>query len=145
MIELRTATVEDAEAVARLFRRSRAVLTFLPELHTLEEDLAFVRDHLIALQRVTVAEVEGRLAGFMAETPGWVEHLYLEPDMRGLGVGSALLGAAMARQAELTLWVFAENWPARRFYERHSFVAVEFTEGARNESRLPDVRYEWKG
>ena len=34
------------------------------------------------------------------------------------------------------------NAGARRFYERNSFVAVEFTDGNGNEEREPDVRYE---
>ncbi len=141
-IATRPAEASDAEAVAGLFRRSRALLAFLPELHSAAEDLQFVRDRLIARQRVTLAEYEGSLAGFVAETPGWIEHLYLEPDRRGMGIGSALLGEVMARQKTISLWVFAENWPARRFYERHGFVPVECTDGAANEARLPDIRYE---
>jgi hypothetical protein len=34
--------------------------------------------------------------------------------------------------------------PARRFYERHGFVAVEHTDGAGNEEREPDVRFLWR-
>jgi hypothetical protein len=35
------------------------------------------------------------------------------------------------------------NAAARRFYERHGFVEVMSTDGARNEEREPDVRLEW--
>lgn len=144
MIALRPAAVADAAAIAALFRRSRAVLDFLPELHTAEEDLGFVRDVLLAEQRVTVAERGGVLAGFMAEHEGWITQLYLEPAVRRGGIGSALLADAQARNAELMLWCFAENAAARAFYERHGFVAVEFTDGAGNEARRPDVRYWWR-
>ncbi|MDP9464580.1 MAG: GNAT family N-acetyltransferase, partial [Actinomycetota bacterium] len=41
----------------------------------------------------------------------------------------------------LQLWTFESNDRARRFYERHGFTAVEFTDGAGNEERWPDVRY----
>ena len=82
MIELRLAAPDDAAAVAVLFRRSRALLTFLPELHTAEEDLWFVRNVLIGEQRVTLAERHGKLAGFMAEADGWITQLYLDPDLR---------------------------------------------------------------
>jgi hypothetical protein len=44
----------------------------------------------------------------------------------------------------LGLWAFQVNKPARRFYERHGFVAVTFTDGSGNEEREPDVRYEWR-
>ena len=42
------------------------------------------------------------------------------------------------------LWTFEGNHRARRFYEQRGFVAVEFTDGSRNEERTPDVRYQWK-
>ena len=144
MIALRFAKPGDAEAITALFRRSRALLDFLPELHTAEEDLGFVRNVLIATQRVTLAERDGRLLGFMAEEEGWITQLYLDPDERRGGVGSVLIADAKVRNGALTLWCFAENWAARAFYEKQGFVAVEFTDGARNEARRPDVRYRWE-
>lgn len=36
------------------------------------------------------------------------------------------------------------NESARRFYERHDFVAAEYTDGHGNEEREPDVRYVWR-
>ncbi|HEV2517808.1 MAG TPA: GNAT family N-acetyltransferase [Devosia sp.] len=145
MIELRRATAADAPAIAALFRRSRAVLSFLPELHTADEDLWFVRTVLIGEQRVTLAVREGQLLGFMAEHEGWITQLYLDPGVRRGGVGSALLADAKSRNPELTLWCFAQNAAARAFYEAQGFVVVEETDGAGNEARLPDVRYWWRG
>lgn len=144
MIALRRAVAADAPAIAALFRRSRAVLTFLPELHTADEDLWFVRDVLIGQQRVTLAERQGQLLGFMAEHQGWITQLYLDPEVRRSGVGSVLLGDAKARNPELTLWCFAENAAARAFYAAQGFVVVEETDGAGNEARLPDVRFWWR-
>jgi GNAT superfamily N-acetyltransferase len=141
---LRLAQPGDAEAITALFRRSRALLAFLPDLHSAEEDLWFVRNVLIAMQRVTLAERDGQLLGFMAEEEGWVTQLYLDPDARRGGVGSALIADAKARNGALTLWCFAENAAARAFYEKQGFVAVEFTDGAGNEAKRPDVRYSWE-
>jgi hypothetical protein len=42
------------------------------------------------------------------------------------------------------LWTFQANAPARRFYERHGFGAVEFGDGSGNEEGEPDVRYVWE-
>ena len=144
MIGLRQARADDAPAVAASFRRSRALLVFLPELHTADEDLWFVREVLIGQQRVVLAEQDGVLLGFLAEHDGWVTQLYLAPEVRGRGIGTALLEDAKRRNAALELWCFAQNLPARAFYEARGFVAVEFTDGARNEARLPDVRYRWE-
>lgn len=143
MMALRRAVAADAAEIAALFRRSRAVLTFLPELHTADEDLWFVREVLIGQQRVTLAERDGVLLGFMAEHEGWINQLYLDPDVRRGGVGSTLIADAKARNETLTLWCFAENTAARAFYEAQGFVVVEETDGAGNEAGLPDVRYWW--
>ena len=42
----------------------------------------------------------------------------------------------------LRLYTFARNEGARRFYERHGFVAVAFGDGSGNQEGEPDVRYE---
>lgn len=143
MIELRPARPEDAEAIGRLFAASRRLLTFLPELHSVDEDLGFIRDHVMAQCRVTVATRSGVIVGFVAEKPGWIEQLYLDPAQRRSGIGAQLLEAAKRHQARLELWCFAENAPARAFYEKHGFFAVEETDGSRNEAGAPDVRYRW--
>ena len=44
----------------------------------------------------------------------------------------------------LGLWTFQVNKPAHRFYERHGFAVVRYTDGSDNEEREPDVRYEWR-
>jgi hypothetical protein len=42
------------------------------------------------------------------------------------------------------VWVFQQNTPARRFYERRGLHVVELTDGAGNEERTPDALYEWR-
>jgi hypothetical protein len=62
------------------------------------------------------------------------------------GIGDRLIELVRQRQPSgLQLWTFQVNAAARRFYERHGFVAVEWTEGAANEEGEPDVRYVWRG
>ncbi|QQR41278.1 GNAT family N-acetyltransferase [Devosia rhizoryzae] len=79
----------------------------------------------------------------MAETEGWIDHLYLHPDCRGRGIGEALVRQAMSRQERLQLWCFADNHPARRFYERLGFAIERQTSGD-NEEGLPDILYVWQ-
>ena len=69
--------------------------------------------------------------------------LYVHPGAQGRGVGSALLDLAKTTGDRLQLWTFQRNLAARRFYERHGFVLVEETDGARNEEREPDALYRW--
>src|ERR687895_344181 len=81
---VRQATADDVEAIAALFRRSFGTLTFLPTLHTPEEDLEhFTR--MAAEQEVWVWEEAGRLLGFAALNGDEVPALYVEPDAQGRG------------------------------------------------------------
>ena len=41
----------------------------------------------------------------------------------------------------MRLYAFQQNEAARRFYERHGFVAIAFGDGSTNEERCPDVLY----
>ena len=67
------------------------------------------------------------------------------PEAQGRGTGSTLLQKAMeCAGGLLELWTFQRNHAARRFYERHGFTAVVFTDGADNEEREPDVLYRWQ-
>ena len=144
MLSLRPARPEDAEAIGRLFARSRRVLTFLPELHSVAEDLAFIRDLVMVECLVTVASRDGVIVGFLAETPGWIEQFYIDPQQLRTGIGALLLDHAKQRHLSLELWCFRDNVGGRAFYERHGFVPVEATDGARNEAGAPDIRYRWE-
>src|SRR5215469_1111041 len=118
---IRRATTDDVEEIARLYERSFATLDFLPVLHTLDEH-------------------RGWFAKQLAEHEGWV---WDEGGVRG--IGSALLDhAKLSRPGGFTLWTFQQNEGARRFYERHGLVPIQFTDGEGNEEKTPDVRYEWK-
>jgi GNAT superfamily N-acetyltransferase len=132
------------DAIAELFERSFATLDFLPMLHTLDEHrLHFAR--VLAEQEVWLWEEDGRVLGFAAVSDAdELSYLYLEPDERRRGIGSALFDHVKTRRPDgFWFWVFQQNEPARRFYERHGARCVELTDGAGNEERTPDARYVW--
>lgn len=142
-ISLRPAGVADIEAVADLFARSRAAaLPFLPVLHSRDDDIAFFGQY-VAKGQMMLAEVNGRLAGFMAQTPGWIEQLYLEPEQRRLGIGRRLVEQAKTGSDVLQLWCFLDNFAGRRFYEAQGFTEERRTAGD-NEAGLPDVLFRWQ-
>jgi len=143
-IRIRVAGHEDAAPITRVFLDSKATLTFLPTLHTDEETSFFIANIVLRDQDVLVAEADGELFGFIAMHVDMVEHLYVRPDVLGQGIGSALLERAKeSMPSGFRLWVFQENTPARRFYERHGLRLVEETNGSRNEERTPDALYAW--
>jgi ribosomal protein S18 acetylase RimI-like enzyme len=141
---IRRAGLEDVNAIAALFRRSFGTLTFLPTLHTPEEDRAYFRG-IVADHEVWLWEDDGRVLGFAALTADELTHIYVEPDAHGRGIGGALIDRAKERRpGGFQLWVFQQNANARRFYERRGFVLVRETDGSDNEERTPDALYAWR-
>ena len=127
-------------AIAVLLRRTlSAALPWLPVLHTPEEDRAFIAGHVLPTCTVWVAASD-RIVGFIAFRKGWIDHLYVDVDHHGRGIGSALLDKALAAEAELQLWAFQRNRNALRFYQRRGFRIVELSDGERNEEKEPDAR-----
>jgi putative acetyltransferase len=140
---IRRAIPDDAEAVARLHREVRAAcLPYLPDLHDAAETFRYFRDRVFPASEVWVAGA-GAQVGFCAFRPGWVDHLYIRPDCHRRGIGTALLGRAMAANARLRLWTFQRNAPAIAFYRARGFNVVRETDGSGNEEREPDALLEW--
>jgi GNAT superfamily N-acetyltransferase len=135
---IRRATADDVEEIVAIYEPSFALLDFLPQIHTHEEHLAFFG------QCVRESEVYLLGRGFAILDGDWLNHLYVHPDEIGTGVGHALFEHATALRPDgFQFWVFQQNERARRFYEAHGAVAVEFTDGSGNEEKTPDVRYRW--
>ena len=113
-------------------------------MHTEAETREWFSTRVLPAGEVWVAETGGRPVGVMVLRDDWVDQLYIHQEWTGRGVGGRLLDLAKKRRpGGLQLWAFQSNVGARRFYERHGFVAVEETDGSGNEERAPDVRYAW--
>ncbi|MFC9465720.1 GNAT family N-acetyltransferase [Streptomyces coelicoflavus] len=144
---LRRASAADARAAADVWLRSFAAA--LPDVvrpRTDTEVRAYFRHVVVEQYETWVAEAAGgAVVGVMVLEGEELSQLYLAPEWRGIGIGDRFVALARQRRAAgLSLWTFQVNAPARRFYERHGFTAVEWTDGARNEEREPDVRYVWR-
>jgi GNAT superfamily N-acetyltransferase len=152
---LRRATPADAPALAAVHVQTRGVhWPFLPPPPQ-DEVECWLRDELIPRVPTWLLQVEDAVLAFLSlqlsddETLGevlWIRNLYVAHDHVGQGHGSRLLAFALAPEQRggrtVRLWTFQANAKGRRFYERHGFVAVLFTDGAENMERCPDVLYE---
>jgi len=140
---LRPATPQDAPAVAAVHLRSRAeAMPWLPQLHSDEQTLTWVRDVLLGTQRVAVVEDGGALVAYSAVCDGWLEHLYVLPEAQGRGYGRALLERAQDESGgALRLRVFERNAQARAFYAAAGWREV--ARGTGNEEGLPDLTLAW--
>ena len=142
---LRLATAADAQAIAIVHRTAmRVSLSFLPDLHTAEQDLRYFGQKFLPANEVWVAEADGRVVGYLGFDADWINHLYILPDFQAQGIGSALLAKATADGRARKLWTFQQNARARKFYEDRGFVLVKLTDGAGNEEKTPDALYEWR-
>ena len=88
----------------------------------------------------------GEIVGFLAlAEPDHLNHLYLIREHTGRGLGARLLALAKERfSGGMQLWAFPSNTAAIRFYERHGFRQVRWTDGDNDEGE-PDVLLEWPG
>lgn len=142
---IRQAEPGDAEAIARIFRESRAqAMPWLPVLHDPADELDHFRGRVEA-DEVFVVERGGGVAGFAILNGDELDALYVAPEHQRGGVGAALFRHIQELRPErFGFWVFRDNLGARRFYESHGARSLYETDGAENEERTPDVRYEWR-
>ena len=137
MHTVRLATVDDAPAAARLLHDFNtefgsptpgpAVLERrLRELLAEETTLAWVGgDPAVGIALVTL-----RTNVWYDGPVALLDELYVAPDWRGRGVGSAMIGALLTRAGSKN-WGLVEinvdefDHDARRFYERHGFASTE--------------------
>ncbi|SRR6266545_4398477 len=142
---IRRATPEDADAIADVLTAARAEQQWMPRIYTADGDRNFVRTKLMPTHEVWVAEEDGSVVGFAALDGSLLGHIFVHPRAQGRGIGRALMGKTKRLLPDgFTLWTHQPNEQARRFYERAGLVAVEFTDGATNMEKVPDVRYEWR-
>ncbi len=143
--KLRTATQEDAKAIAKVHMAARAeAMPDLPPLHSYEETVDFYETIVPQEYTLHVATDSDAVIGFIAYSKDWVSQLHIMPGQWNKGLGTALLNVAKAQSDHLQLWTFQANERARAFYKKHGFTEVELTDGSRNEEKTPDVRMMWQ-
>lgn len=101
---------------------------------------------IVPQEQVYVAEVRGRLAGFLALKDrggghGYVHQIFVSPECQRHGVGAALMEQAKRlAPAGLRLHTLQRNVQAAAFYERHGFRVVSTGMGRVG---LPNAQYAW--
>jgi GNAT superfamily N-acetyltransferase len=131
------ATVADAATAARLldaFNREYHTPTPGPEVLATRLRRLLTGTGLIALlagnPAVGVALLTLRPNVWYDGPVGLLDELYVAPELRGMGIGSALLAAAESIIRERAGQLFEINVDgadvdARRFYERHGYTSTE--------------------
>lgn len=159
-MDVRQATPADVGAIQRVAERSwtadypeitsrESAVEGVHEWYS-EQRLADEIDRSDAV--VLVAEREGTVVGFAhaawSGRQGDVMRVYVDPDHRDQGVGSALLESTVATLferdvEEVRAMVLADNEPGNEFYREHGFERLAET----HDTRIADEFYEervWK-
>ena len=123
----------------------RATFDFPPS-HPDDEVRTWLATEMLPSHETWVAtDPDERVVALLALSTSMIEQLYVAPDRIGAGIGSRLVALAKERRPTgLELNCFAVNHRARRFYERHGFIAVATGDGSGNQEGQPDIRYAWR-
>ena len=152
-VRIRDATPDDAPAIARVYNQGieDRTATLETELRSAEERAGWLASHgprhpvLLAVDPGGAVLGRGSLNRFNPRAA--YDHVadfsvFVEREMRGRGVGGALLDALEARARaigyhKMVLAAFATNVPGTRLYERRGFATV----GTYHEQGMLDGRW----
>lgn len=120
---IRQATHADHPLLLDIWLRSvRATHHFL-QPSDIDALLPQLRDvYLPAVELWVAVDEQDRPLGFIGLNEQHVEMLFIEPDLRGKGIGRALLDHARGSRGELTVDVNEQNPEAVGFYLHYGFV-----------------------
>lgn len=120
---IRQATNADHPKLLNIWLRSvRATHHFLQE-SDIEALLPQLRDiYLPAVELWVAVDAEDCPLGFIGLNENHVEMLFIEPDLRGKGIGRALLDHARSSRSQMSVDVNEQNPEAVRFYLHYGFV-----------------------
>ena len=121
-------TPELVERLVRVWERSvRATHAFLSESEVAELK-PFVPQAIAGVETLVVAERDDAPVGFMGVQDGRLEMLFLDPEVRGHGLGRQLLEYGIEQLGVTELTVNEQNPHAAGFYEHLGFKTHRRTE-----------------
>ncbi|CAH0133089.1 acetyltransferase [Stenotrophomonas lactitubi] len=122
MTTLRPSRATDGDALVDLWRRAvDATHDFLSAEDRQAID-AEVAGFLPQAPLIVAVDDQDRPQGFMLIDGSHMEALFIDPDVRGTGIGRQLLLHAVARHPQLTTDVNTQNAQAVGFYQRMGFT-----------------------
>jgi L-amino acid N-acyltransferase YncA len=154
-IHIRTASVDDAAAIAEIYNQGieDRVATFETELRTAEDQHAWLQA-IAGCYPAVVAQIDGEIIGWVGAGPyrdrecyrGIGEFsMYVRRDWRRRGVGDLLVAALISEAERLGLWkllsrIFLFNEASRALCHKHGFREVGvYEKHARLDGRWLDV------
>ena len=154
-IHIRTATLDDAAAIAEIYNQGieDRVATYETEPRSAEEQQAWLRS-IGGRYPAVVAQIDGEIVGWAGAGPYRAREcyrgigefsMYVRRDWRGRGVGDLLLAGLTSEAERLGLWkllsrIFPFNEASRALCRKHGFREVGvYEKHARLDGRWLDV------
>ncbi|TYP89294.1 putative acetyltransferase [Sphingobacterium allocomposti] len=98
---------------------------FIPKKYWVENKTLMKADYLPNAE-IYVAEVAGRIDGFVALIKNHIAAFFVRSEQQGKGIGTILLDYARELRSELTLNVYQKNKKSVSFYQAKGFeIAAE--------------------
>jgi len=114
----------DCETVLDIwYRASRVGHPFISDAE-LRRQREEIRTVYIPKAAQWLAEIDGRVAGFIAMLGNFIGGLFVDPGFHRRGVASSLVDFVRRSQPCLTVEVFRDNHIGRAFYEHCGFVLL---------------------
>ena len=147
MTLLRDSTTADTDLLFRVWRRSVDATHDFVAPDDLDRIARLVRDEYLPNAPLTVACAEGgRVVAFLGMTGCTIDSLFVDPDVRGTGVGKALIEHAKRRCPDgLDVEVNEQNSQAVGFYDHLGFTVSKRTPRDRQGKPYPLLVMNWAG
>ncbi|RYZ21398.1 MAG: GNAT family N-acetyltransferase [Chitinophagaceae bacterium] len=114
-----------------------------------EEDIirfrALIPRYVELLDLYCTRDADGAISGFLGTAGGKIEMLFIRPDQRGKGIGSALLRFAVHDLGLRHVDVNEQNGQARTFYLHAGFRIAGRSEKDGMGKPYPLLHLEWEG
>ena len=117
----------DLDGISRVhWRACRIAYRFMGWSYTEDEVRRWYAGKIEEWDWGQIVCAQDMIVAYLAANGAHIDQLFVDPDHQRAGLGSALLAAMLERRLRpATLHVFAENGPARAFYERFGFRQVD--------------------
>lgn len=111
----------DLDACMMIWREASQVAHPFLSPDELDADGDITRAHYIPAARITMAELGGVPAGFIAMKGDYIAALFVHPRYHRKGIGRTLLDHVRADRADIDVDVYLDNRQARAFYRAAGF------------------------
>ncbi len=132
------------EVVALWYRSWTNAFPHLKHPQPFEEWKLRFQNHLAKHGSTWIAQMQSRIAGFIVvmQAKRELAQIFVHVDVQRMGVGTVLLNQAKAICPDsLSLTTLQQNTQARKFYEKHGFVAVRL--GVNSVNGQLNIEYTW--